>query len=223
MSSACKCELFGSFNIQISRRRSKVLWKVTRSRVLWKVAVEQVNKCFYQLSYAITKTSRIPSLLIESPSHLILLVLLDQSSTPFIEGKNRFFLGFFDPCHYNFLTSEIRHYNSPILKLVITILFFFDPCHFIRFWYSWTHSQTHIFLYGPKYPCCFSPYSLTCGARTSASPSTCRASSSFYLQHRGESPALSFILCLVPSLYSTCGGVHSNEQYKCLPPLRPQT
>ena len=64
---------------------------------------------------------------------------------------------FFDPCHYNLLTSEICHYNSPILKSAITIFRFFESCHFIRLWCHWTHLQNPVFLYGPKYPCCFSP------------------------------------------------------------------
>ena len=69
-----------------------------------------------------------------------------------------FFLGFFDPCHYNLLTSEICHYNSPILKPAITIFRFFESCHFIRFLCLWTHLQTPVFSYSPKYPCCFSLY-----------------------------------------------------------------
>ena len=40
--------------------------------------------------------------------------------------------GFFLSCHYNLLTSEICHYNSPILKFDITIFRFFESCHFIR-------------------------------------------------------------------------------------------
>src|SRR6185503_9314148 len=83
-------------------------------------------------------------------------------------------IGFFlDTCHYNFSTSEICHYNSPILKLVIIILHFFESCHFIRLRDSWTHTPTHVFSYGPKYPYCFSPFnSLTCGPHTSVSSST---------------------------------------------------
>jgi len=42
------------------------------------------------------------------------------------------FFGFFYPYHYNFLSSEICHYNSPILKPAITIFRFFESCHFIR-------------------------------------------------------------------------------------------
>ena len=76
-------------------------------------------------------------------------------------------------CHYNFSTFEICHYNSPILKLTIIILHFFELCYFIRLQGSWTHSQTHVFSYGPKYLCCFSPFnSLTCEAHTSAASST---------------------------------------------------
>ena len=99
------------------------------------------------------------------PNHISQLIAVTH--------KNKSYLLATGLCHYNFPTSEICHYNSLILKLAITILHFFEPCHFIRLRCSWTHSQTRIFSYSPKYPCCFSPFnSRTCGAHTSASPPT---------------------------------------------------
>jgi len=83
------------------------------------------------------------------------------------------FLKFWD-MPLQFAYFKTCHYNSS----------FFESCHFICLWCSLTYSQTHVFSYGWKYFCCFSP-SLTREAHTLASPSTCGASSSFYLQHRG--------------------------------------
>ena len=79
----------------------------------------------------------------------------------------------FFTCHYNFSIFEICHYDSTILKLIITILHFFELCHFLRLRCSWSHSQTHIFSYNSKYTFCFSPFDpLTCEVHTSASSST---------------------------------------------------
>src|SRR6185312_2170921 len=62
--------------------------------------------------------------------------------------------GFFYWCHYNFWSSDICHYNSPIPNDAITIRLNPQTCHFLRLRRPWAHKQTSVLSYRPKYPCC---------------------------------------------------------------------
>ena len=62
--------------------------------------------------------------------------------------------------YYNFASSLIYHYNSPIWRYAITILRLLDACHFLRLRRSRAHVQTSMLLYRPKYPCYDPPSTL---------------------------------------------------------------
>ena len=86
-----------------------------------------------------------------------------------------------DPCYYNFTTSELYHYNSPIPNDAITIVLYPQTCHFLRLRRPWAHMQTSVLLYKTNAPAVIlSLHSLTSRPHMSSPSSVLLLSSALF-------------------------------------------